>query len=194
MDRSPPTSRLLLVRHGESTWNAEGRWAGQADPDLTSLGEAQALELADRVRSAGIDRIVSSDLRRARTTAEIVGAALRTDELSTDARLRERHSTDWCGLTHQEIEADWPGHLDAWRSRTRLDLPGETESWPTFVSRVEASIREILHERLVTLVVTHAGVFRAVEVLCGATNRQVNNAGGQWIEAHAGDLSLGPAI
>ena len=65
---------LLVVRHGQSTWNADGRWQGRADPPLTALGEAQAADAALHV--GAIDEVWSSDLERARRTAEIVAAAL----------------------------------------------------------------------------------------------------------------------
>src|SRR5919107_550504 len=65
-------ARLLLVRHGESTWNATGRWQGWADPPLSDLGRAQAEAAAPA--AAPVDAVVSSDLRRARETAELMAA------------------------------------------------------------------------------------------------------------------------
>ncbi|MBA2326593.1 MAG: histidine phosphatase family protein, partial [Actinobacteria bacterium] len=69
-------TRLFLVRHGESTWNADGRWQGQADPPLSALGEEQACDAAARLAAGGFSRVVASDLQRARRTAEILAEAL----------------------------------------------------------------------------------------------------------------------
>jgi probable phosphoglycerate mutase len=101
-------TRVLLVRHGQSTWNADGRWQGQADPPLSALGEQQAREAAARLRD--VDALWASDLDRARRTATILGDALGLG-VRVDARLRERHAGPWQGLTREQIEAEWPGHL-----------------------------------------------------------------------------------
>src|SRR2546423_12200717 len=70
-------ARLLVVRHGESTWNAQSRWQGQADPPLSALGERQAEEAAERLgQIASISAIWTSDLVRARRTAELIGTQL----------------------------------------------------------------------------------------------------------------------
>lgn len=175
------SGRLLLVRHGESTWNAVGRWAGQADPDLTARGRTQALDLSRELAEIGFDGIVTSDLRRARTTGELIATAIAVGDVRVDPRLRERHSTLWCGLTHDEIEARWPGRLAAWRAGQVRNLPGETESWELFRSRVEQVLVETLRSRLAMVVVAHAGVFRAVEAMLDVPNRQIDNGKGQWL-------------
>ncbi|MGH9026641.1 MAG: histidine phosphatase family protein, partial [Acidimicrobiia bacterium] len=101
-------TRLLLVRHGQSTWNADGRWQGQADPPLSPLGETQASVAAGSLPA--LDAIFTSDLIRAVRTAEILGAgAGLTPQL--EPRLRERHAGEWTGLTRAEIEERWPGYL-----------------------------------------------------------------------------------
>ena len=109
---SRPT-RLLIVRHGQSTWNADGRWQGQADPPLSALGAAQAQAAADVVPD--VDLMVASDLARARQTAEIIATARQLSAVRLDERLRERNSGDWTGFTREEIELAWPGWLDAGR-------------------------------------------------------------------------------
>src|ERR687894_225034 len=104
-------ARLLLVRHGESTWNARGRWQGWADPPLTDLGRAQA-EAAGPA-AAPVDAVVSSDLQRARATAELMAVALGLDPAAVHVEpdVRERDVGDFTGLTRAEIEERWPGVL-----------------------------------------------------------------------------------
>ena len=109
---SDGSTRLLLVRHGESTWNADGRWQGQADPPLSALGEQQAADAAAHVDA--VDAVWSSDLARARRTAEII-AHERGVDVRIDARLRERDAGEWQGYTRAEIEERWPGALDSGR-------------------------------------------------------------------------------
>lgn len=102
-------TRLLLIRHGQSEWNADGRWQGQADPPLTDLGRAQARHAA---RSLGVvDAIVASDLQRAAETAAIIAEELGVGPLVLEPGLRERDAGEWSGLTRAEIERDWPGYL-----------------------------------------------------------------------------------
>src|SRR3989442_15966436 len=84
------TTSILLVRHGQSAWNAEGRWQGQADPPLSPLGELQAEEAARRVHGV-LDAVWSSDLRRAAQTAARLGAVSGL-EPRLDADLRGRHA------------------------------------------------------------------------------------------------------
>src|SRR5690242_13082447 len=105
-----PMSRLLLLRHGESTWNVEHRWQGWADPPLTEAGQAQA---AARARALAHDSfaprvIYTSDLRRAARTAEIIAAHVEAPVIP-DAGLRERFGGDWQGHTGADIDARWPG-------------------------------------------------------------------------------------
>jgi len=101
MSASPASTRVLLVRHGQSTWNADARWQGQADPPLSALGEQQAVDAARHV--AGMDALWSSDLHRARRTAELIGEHLALG-VHVEARLRERHAGEWQGCTRDEIE------------------------------------------------------------------------------------------
>ncbi|HEX7136135.1 MAG TPA: histidine phosphatase family protein, partial [Iamia sp.] len=84
-----PDVRLLLVRHGESTWNADGRWQGQADPPLTDRGREQARSAAAGL-PGGVDELWSSDLERARVTAELLGAEAGCGPVVVDTAFRER--------------------------------------------------------------------------------------------------------
>jgi broad specificity phosphatase PhoE len=95
--------RFVLIRHGESTWNATGRWQGQGDPPLSERGRAQAARLAEQLVNEGIDVIVASDLARALETAAILANALGV-ATESDPRLRELDVGRWTGRTRDEIE------------------------------------------------------------------------------------------
>ena len=105
----PPT-RVLLVRHGQSEWNAEGRWQGQADPPLTDLGRLQAREAAGALGT--VDAVWASDLQRAVETAAIIADQLGVGPVVVDPDLRERDAGEFSGLTRPEIAARFPGYLD----------------------------------------------------------------------------------
>lgn len=146
---------VLLVRHGRSVWNDVGRWQGHADPPLSGLGQAQALDVAPFVPKIG--RAVSSDLHRARETADLLVAA-QAVHVEVDARLRERDIGPWTGLTAAEIDVGWPGYRSSGRVAGGSEAPGVVDA------RVEAALRELVASSgtLPTLVVTHAGVLDSV--------------------------------
>ncbi|MGH2760212.1 MAG: histidine phosphatase family protein, partial [Actinomycetota bacterium] len=106
-------TRLLLIRHAESQWNAQGRWQGLADPELSERGRAQALAAASRLAGT-VERIVASDLRRAAETADIIGDTLGLGPVERRAELREIDVGRWSGLTRAEIEERWPDGIARW--------------------------------------------------------------------------------
>ena len=140
---------IHLLRHGQSTWNADGRWQGHGDPPLTELGSAQAREAAARLAAARIERIVTSDLRRASETAAIVGALLGLTP-ERDASWRERDIGGWTGFTREQIAARWPEDYARFRSHDAHARPGGGES--------DAMLRVRAHEALAALRARHAGV------------------------------------
>ncbi len=165
-------TRILLVRHGQSTWNADGRWQGRADPPLSDLGVRQADVAAETIAGDGIARIWASPLARALQTATIVGARLGLT-VETDARLEERDAGDWTGKTRAEIEAGWPGFLDGGRR------PNGFETDDVLHERALAAIRAIgldAHEPVV--VISHGGLIRVVERALGSEPHSVPNLGG----------------
>ncbi|HEY1988872.1 MAG TPA: histidine phosphatase family protein [Acidimicrobiales bacterium] len=122
-----PGPRLVLARHGRTAWNAEGRFQGHSDPPLDSTGREQALELAARLAPLRPDLVISSDLRRARSTAQRVVAASGAD-FEIDPDLREVYLGGWEGLNRQEAESAFPEEFQAWSSGTRVRRGGgETE-------------------------------------------------------------------
>ena len=177
---SDGSTRLLLVRHGESTWNADGRWQGQADPPLSALGEQQAADAAAHVDA--VDAVWSSDLARAQRTAEII-AHERGVDVRIDARLRERDAGEWQGYTRAEIEERWPGALESGRR------PAGYETDDKLLARVLVAIDDIgdAHDRGTVLVVVHGGVVRALERHFGEDRHGLlSNLGGRWL-VRAGD-------
>lgn len=181
--------RLLLVRHGQSIWNAERRWQGSADPPLSADGRAQALALADALRDENVDSVVSSDLIRARETAEIVMAELGLTDLLIEPRFRERDVGEVSGLTVEEIDERWPGLLDQWRAGTLLQMPGgEADITP----RVTSALAELAARPpgRVVLVVTHGGVIGAIDRHYGIAYERIGNVTGRWYDADdAGTLT-----
>ena len=172
--------RILLVRHGESIWNAEGRWQGSADPPLSDAGRAQAAELAELLRDEGIDAVVTSDLVRASETATIVADALGLAAPTVDARLRERDVGEISGHTREQIEAKWPGLLDQWRRGELDQMPGgETDITPRVTAAVEAVAAS--SEGSCVLVVTHGGVIGAIDRWLDNDYMRVGNVQGRWL-------------
>lgn len=110
--------RLVMLRHGQTEYNAGSRMQGQLDTDLTDLGRAQAVAAAEVLAKRQPLLIVSSDLRRAYDTAVALGERTGT-AVQVDARLRETHLGDWQGLTHLEVDAAAPGARLAWRDDAR---------------------------------------------------------------------------
>jgi probable phosphoglycerate mutase len=156
------TRTLLLSRHGETDWNAAGRWQGQTDIPLNGKGRAQAFALAERMRLQGVAAIASSDLSRARETAEIVAQALGLAVSSLEPDLREQRFGEFEGLTRAECQTRFP---DAW-ARYVADAhatPPGGESRAALVARVVPAIHSIA-ERLASpvLVIMHGGAMRAL--------------------------------
>ena len=131
-------TRFLMLRHGQSEWNALGRWQGQADIDLTDLGHEQARRAADSLGT--FDAVASSDLNRARITATIIADTLGLGLLPADSRFRETHVGEWQGLTHDQIERDWPGYLQAHRR------PPGFEADESIVERVSAALADLARQ------------------------------------------------
>ncbi|MFD2236533.1 histidine phosphatase family protein [Aureimonas populi] len=149
--------RLLLVRHGESEWNSIRRLQGQADISLSERGRAQALALKNTVADLAPDRVATSDLSRARVTAELLGfpqAERRTD-------LRENHVGDWTGQGIADLVAADPTAYAGWRAGTHTPPGGE--SWAGFAGRTRKAVLSLSEETAATLlVVAHGGVIRAL--------------------------------
>ena len=130
--------RLILVRHGLSEWNASGRVQGQADPPLSPAGREEARRLGPMVVAQAPEAVVSSDLVRARETAELLGAG----PVETDPRWRESAMGDWTGRAADELLADPSGAFVRWREG--LEPPPGGESFDDMRARAGAAVRDLL--------------------------------------------------
>jgi glucosyl-3-phosphoglycerate phosphatase len=128
----------VLWRHGQTTWNAENRFQGQTDIPLSEIGVAQAERSARLLAALKPDRIFSSDLSRAASTA---GALARITGLpvTLDKDLRERLGGSWEGLTDTEIRERWPERRVSWD-------PPDGETWSAVADRVSAALARITGE------------------------------------------------
>ncbi|MDQ6797251.1 MAG: histidine phosphatase family protein [Actinomycetota bacterium] len=188
-------TRVLLLRHGQSTWNAEGRWQGWSDPPLSELGRVQAADAAEHLGGLGLTSVTASDLDRARTTATVVASALDLAPVAVDEDLREYNVGAWEGLTRPEIELRWPDQLDAWRKGRLAAAPGG-ETRVAFLARVEAGLARVAAAGGDSpLVITHGGVIRAVEQLAGGERSAViDNLAGRWITVADGGIRAGEVV
>jgi broad specificity phosphatase PhoE len=148
-------TKFLVIRHGHAEGNAEHRFIGQSDVPLDELGHAQARALTARLQASPIDRIVSSDLRRAIDTitplAEAIGLPVQHDD-----RLREINNGEWSGLLPTEIAARWPELWNAYRSGEDVLRPGG-EQWSAVRERAVTAAREHATSGEVVVLCTHGG-------------------------------------
>ncbi|MGI8864465.1 MAG: histidine phosphatase family protein [Solirubrobacteraceae bacterium] len=159
----PDTAGVLLARHGETDDNREPvRVQGFRDTPLNDTGRRQAAELAQRVSGEGIASLWSSDLIRARETAEIVGGRIGLDP-RLDPRLREANRGRWEGRLFLEIEREEPELYRAWRQAgPTFRFPGG-ESLRDQLERVQAAVADIHSQgELPALVVCHGGSIRVI--------------------------------
>jgi broad specificity phosphatase PhoE len=152
---------ILIARHGESDWNREHRWQGQADRPLTARGREQAEALAERLAHVVLDAVYSSDLRRALDTAAAVAENQGLD-VQMLPELREVDVGSWSGLTREEAEERFPDGFRRWQA----GFPGwdDGETYEAMTDRVFAAVERIAHEHAGgrVLVVSHGGPIRAL--------------------------------
>jgi glucosyl-3-phosphoglycerate phosphatase len=183
--------RVLLIRHGRSTWNAERRWQGSADPPLSPDGFAQAEAAAAVLQGVPIHVVVSSDLVRARSTAEIIARAAGVS-VSVEPALRERDVGLWSGLTSDDIEARWPGQLEAYRNNPEMPFPDGEDAEALLRRAMPVLLRIASADRHdeVAVVVSHGGLIRCVRLALGGSDRSIPGLAGCWLEADGNGLQL----
>ncbi len=172
-DRTLAPSRLLLVRHGESTWNAARRIQGQLDPPLSDRGVVQAQEAAERFAGHRLEALYSSDLRRTWQTAELIGLAVGVDPIP-EPGLREIALGAWEGKTREELMAEYPELWERWAREPNWDLVPGGEGAQPFAERVDATLARLRqrHPNGDVLCVTHGGVIQvAVLDVVGRASR-----------------------
>jgi probable phosphoglycerate mutase len=155
---------IYLARHGETDWNREKRWQGHTDICLNDAGRQQAEELAHALIGHGIQRAYSSDLCRARETAEIVARVLGLEGVLVDSGLRERCFGVFEGLTEGQCVERYPEHWAGYRSNHRRPPPGAED--PTAVAlRVRQALDRIVasldEPQAPVLLVSHGGAIRS---------------------------------
>ena len=204
-------TKLILVRHGQTEWNIDGRYQGQTDVPLSADGVRQAQLLADHFPLEKVDAIYSSDLNRAMVTAGYIAQRFGI-QVQPEPAFRELSFGAWEGLSYEEIVSGWPEAMkDFLKHPDRLEIPNG-ESFPHLQDRAMARLREIIkvHEGGRVVIVAHGAILRTI--LCSAlhmslahvwTIRQFNTAlnvvcyDGDWSSvelmnstAHLGDAKI----
>lgn len=154
---------VYLVRHGETDWNASGRWQGHTDVALNANGRAQALRVAEALRELAVAGVVASDLARAHETGRIVAEELTVPLVYVDEALRERSFGCFEGLTRSECELRYAEAWALWLAERRPPPGGEDQA--TLAKRVTRAIVTAA-ERVATdsagaVIVSHAAAIRA---------------------------------
>ena len=187
---------MLFVRHGQSEWNALGRWQGQADPPLSDLGRAQARIAATAITAAAtraaspVVGIVSSTLVRALETATIISDEIGVWPLHLEADLVERDAGEWSGLTRSEIDERFPGYLN------NGSRPQGYEPDDIMLARTLRGVDRIIDRfsandaAATVVVITHGGVIYTLESHLGAPFQRKPNLGARWFLVRNGALHL----
>jgi broad specificity phosphatase PhoE len=182
-------TRILLLRHGQSEWNAEGRWQGQSDIALTDLGRQQAFAASQRL--GVVDALVCSDLLRASDTAQILSAQLGVGPVVVEPLFRERDAGEWSGLTTAQIEAGWPGYLAERRRPERFEP--EADALARLLAGIDA-VHELVGGEGEVIVVTHGGLVHALEHHHGHDFERLPNLAGRWVTHHGDKVELGDRL
>lgn len=160
-----PGTLLLLIRHGETQWNVDHRVQGHLDIALTERGVEQAFRLRAALAEEAVHAVYTSDLQRARVTAEVIAGNERP--LHVEPRFRESCFGTFEGLTGPECEARFPAEYHSWRSDSVRHRPPGGETLEDLRERCMAALREHLpkHGGQTVAVVAHGGPVRAM--VCG---------------------------
>ncbi|OMH24695.1 hypothetical protein BKD30_07970 [Tersicoccus phoenicis] len=162
--------RVVVWRHGQTSWNAAGRFQGQTDIELDEVGRAQAEASARLLAALSPGRVVASDLTRARDTGEALGR-LAGLPVTVDLRLRETYAGRWQGLTFAQIDEQFPEEAAGWATGDVTVVPGGGECRLDVAARVCAAVEEHLRglpENGLLVLATHGGAARvAIASLLG---------------------------
>ncbi|MEZ0230594.1 MAG: histidine phosphatase family protein [Planctomycetota bacterium] len=158
---------VYLARHGETSWNAEGKIQGHTDIPLNEAGRDQANALADQLASKNLAAVGTSDLSRARETAAIVAKALGLKPPVEEPLLRERQLGVFEGLTRAQLIERWPREWEAYK-RDHANTPPEGEPYAAFLERILTGARRLTRKLArpdrPALIVAHGGVLKALIV------------------------------
>jgi broad specificity phosphatase PhoE len=194
----PSPARLVLIRHGQSTWNREHRIQGQLDPPLSKEGRRQAERLALRLAGRRFAAFYSSDLKRAWETSQAVARSIGSEPRALPA-LREIFLGDWEGLRIEEIAERFPEAWARWAEAPDWDLVPGGEGAALFEARVSAALDEIFrrHDSGDVIAVTHGGVIQiALHRIVGRTSHglfsfKIQNASISVLEKRDGRVIIG---
>jgi probable phosphoglycerate mutase len=183
-------TRVLLIRHAESEWNAQKRWQGRADPPLSDTGRREA-ERGSAALRGEIDVVLASPQIRAHETARILASALGLGDVATDEALCEFDVGEFSGLTIEEVEAKFPDELARWRTRDPDYAPPGGESRRLLLVRVVPALRRIAaeHGDARVLIVTHGGVIGSLERSVDAEAGPAHHLSGRWFDVDDENLS-----
>ncbi len=136
-------TELILVRHGQTDWNVEGRYQGQADPPLNETGLRQARQTALELQNLALSALYTSDLRRAQQTAQVIAEASGLT-VQLEPRLREVSLGEWEGELYTDIRACYPALLHRWQEEPLKTIPPGGESILALSRRVLEAVEEIV--------------------------------------------------
>lgn len=202
---TPLFTEFCIVRHGETTWNAERRLQGHRNIPLNDLGERQAVAagryLAGLHAQRPFTRLVSSDLERAARTADLIAEALPGLAPARQAALRERCYGGFEGLTYEEAQAAYPEAYAAFTQRIpEVPMPAGGESLNAFHARVVACLETLAaaHSGERLILVSHGGVLDILNrfarglALSAPRDFLIPNAGINWLVRRDGQWGIGP--
>lgn len=156
-------TKLILIRHGKTTWNLSGRYQGQTNTELSLEGIEQAKKIATRLRMEKIDQIYSSDLSRAYQTAKHI-AHYHSLTVQKEYSLREIDFGQWEGLTYDQIEQTWPQELHLlFTNASQANIPGG-ETIQALTNRLSSKIDQLVsqNEHKTIVVVSHGMAIRSI--------------------------------
>lgn len=168
--------KIILIRHGETHWNAIQKYQGHTDIPLNERGRQQAARLAAYLKAAEqVEAVYCSDLLRARETALIVARPFQIEPVS-DRRLREFHFGKWEGLTFNQVYAGYRYEFEQWFNNPEDFRVPEGESFSDLARRSLQAIEDVSRKHAgTTLIVTHGGVIKVM--LC-----QLQSISNPWQE------------
>lgn len=185
---------VYLARHGETDWNLKGLIQGHTDIPLNETGKKQAFELAAAIKDKGISirKIYSSDLQRARETAEIAARVLLVETEALKG-IQEVNLGRWEGYTWKQVRELFPDEYRKWYNNRRYEVPPEGESYEQVLQRAVPVLSRISSEEENVLVVVHSAVIMALlsyiyEKPFEEMSRNFRTSNGEIIELESGML------
>ncbi len=156
-------TRVIIIRHGETEWNASVKYQGHTDVELSEVGKAQAVKVGERLKKEKINAIYSSDLKRAYDTGLQIAKRCRLSCI-TQEDLRETSFGEWEGLTYKEISSKYPKLVKKWRSDPETIKPPGGESFRQMQERVINIFNKIIskHPGETVALISHGGTIRVL--------------------------------